>query len=221
MPNCFPLTFAGVRTVSFRFAPVRARSLCCVSTSTWARAASGSSNENEKIRPCVMRCGKDNQLNPIRAILNDLLLICGAPRLAEFAILRSAELSNWPIHYFLSLRIPIEPLATPVRLCGHDRHNRMRETMIHIGIRFLPRLHYRQPVHDVNEAVVARPSCIRGFCTRNLHYLLVVPSWSDDRQPIPLDRSGIFISAAFLADREERGAFAAIVRDRTIASLDS
>src|SRR5579859_3230672 len=35
MPNWLVFTFAGVRVVSFKLAPVRALSLCCVKTSTW------------------------------------------------------------------------------------------------------------------------------------------------------------------------------------------
>src|SRR5712692_11004334 len=44
MPNWFTFTLLGVRMVSLRLAPVRALSLCCVRTFTWAKAGSTSSN---------------------------------------------------------------------------------------------------------------------------------------------------------------------------------
>src|SRR5580658_7668528 len=34
-----------------------------------------------------------------------------------------ARYGNRPIDYFFCLRIPIELLAAPVRLCGHDDHD--------------------------------------------------------------------------------------------------
>jgi hypothetical protein len=42
---------------------------------------------------------------------------------------------------FLVLGVPVEPLATPVRLCGHDAHDRVGETVVNCGIWLFARLH--------------------------------------------------------------------------------
>src|SRR5947207_7631824 len=48
LPNWLKLTFAGVRTVSFRFCPVRARSLCQVRTSAAKTAGAAASTAENK-----------------------------------------------------------------------------------------------------------------------------------------------------------------------------
>src|SRR5207253_9352720 len=48
LPNWLKLTFAGVRMVSFRFCPVRARSLCQVRTSTAKMAGAAASTAENK-----------------------------------------------------------------------------------------------------------------------------------------------------------------------------
>src|ERR1035441_7769042 len=56
------------------------------------------------------------------------------------------------------LGIPVKSLAAPVRLRGHDGHNRMRKPVIHVGVRLASRLHGLEPVHEMDHAVVDRKS---------------------------------------------------------------
>src|SRR5665213_2463958 len=88
-----------------------------------------------------------------------------------------ARSSNRLIYDFLSLRIPIKFLSTPVRLCGHNRYNRMREAMVHVGIRFLPRLHGLEPVRNMNDTVIPRTARVWRLSTCNLYDLLLVTNW--------------------------------------------
>lgn len=54
----------------------------------------------------------------------------------------------------------------------------MREAMIHVGIRFLSRVHGLEPVHDMNDTVIPRTSRVWWLSTCNLYDLLLVTHWS-------------------------------------------
>src|SRR5882757_10064771 len=76
MPKCRLSTLAGVRIVSLRFAPVRAPSLCCVNTSTWAETAKGRNKKAEKRAVLAKRCRWDDLPNSMRALSNEWPLPC-------------------------------------------------------------------------------------------------------------------------------------------------
>jgi hypothetical protein len=62
--------------------------------------------------------------------------------------------SNRLIVNLLTLWVPVQPFATPVRLRSHDAHYGVGETIVDGGIGLLTRLHRLQPVHQVGNIVI-------------------------------------------------------------------
>src|SRR5439155_3546500 len=70
-PNWLVLTLLVLRTVSFRFAPVRALSLCCVSTATAASDSQAKAMDNN-MQPRRHPAGATNLLGTSGALTGDL-----------------------------------------------------------------------------------------------------------------------------------------------------
>ena len=88
-----------------------------------------------------------------------------------------AGYGNGPIYDFFCLRIPIEFLAAPVRLCGHDDDDGVREAVIHVGIWLGSGLHGLKPVRHVNDAVVSRTAGVWRLRAGDLYDFFLVNVW--------------------------------------------
>src|ERR1700679_3160263 len=134
---------------------------------------------------------------------------------------RLAGYSNRPIDNFFCLRIPIKLLAAPVRLCGHDDHDRMGEAVIYIGVWLGSGLHGLEPIRHVNDAVISRTARVRRLRARDFYDFFLVNLWGHLWKTAYVYRPGILVPAPFLTDRKQGGAFAAVVRDGAVTTLDS
>src|SRR5277367_4637894 len=97
------------------------------------------------------------------------MLVTGRSRLAGYG--------NRPIFDFFCLRIPIKLLAAPVRLCGHDDHDRMREAVVYIGIWLGSGLHRLEPVGHVNDAVISWTARVWRLRAGDFYDFFLVNLW--------------------------------------------
>src|SRR4051812_45874911 len=83
---------------------------------------------------------------------------CGAPH-RGLSRTRDRFVNN-----LFGTRVPVESFSAPVGLRGHNANNRMRKSVIHMGVGLGARLHGLQPIHHVDQAVVVG---LAGFGRRS------------------------------------------------------
>ena len=88
------------------------------------------------------------------------------------------------IHDFFRRWIPVESLAAAVRLRGHDYDNGGRESVIHVCVWLVSRAHGIKPVHDMNQAVVARTLRVRRFRAGHLNDFFLINCGTYDRHAV-------------------------------------